>query len=225
MNGPSFKRYKAGERESAADHNAAMDLLSNIAGSMRENSFVSSDGVMIRRTPFEAGSAGIKVFEVQEAGTGDGIYNCYEQILDSSNWDGTDGDSPKFAELNEDEIEVLNIEEYDPPAAYLPYLDVGDLIFAWEQEDDEGETRWVGYPIEPDTHIAYCDESAPADIVMNCHLDVDDTGTVVEVNFFIVGPEGTNLDDCVPLLVMHNPIVVEKIRGEWWCKFWFNNIC
>ena len=37
------------------------------------------------------GFANIKIFEVQSAAAGDGVYNCYQQKLDATDWTDTAG--------------------------------------------------------------------------------------------------------------------------------------
>ena len=46
-----------------------------------------------------------KIFEVQSAAAGDGVYNCYEQTLDATDWTNTSGQR-KTDGKNETEIEV-----------------------------------------------------------------------------------------------------------------------
>jgi len=102
---------------------------------------------LIRKIRFNRPFAGIdmKIFEVQSVATGDGVYNCYEQTLDATEWEDTDGDS-KIDDLNETSIEVLNLAEFDPEATYIAHLAAGDLIAAWQMTDDEGTKRWIGVP-------------------------------------------------------------------------------
>lgn len=49
---------------------------------------------MRRRNISGGGSLNIKIFAVQSEAAGDGVYNCYEQTLDGSEWDDTTG-APK----------------------------------------------------------------------------------------------------------------------------------
>lgn len=86
------------------------------------------------------------IFEVQSAASGDGIYNCYEQKLLNAEWADTAGDS-KFNNKNSTSIEVLNLDEHNPPGSYVAHLVAGDLISAWLVRDDEGTPRWVGIPV------------------------------------------------------------------------------
>ena len=88
---------------------------------------------------------GTRIFEVQSAATGDGIYNCYEQILDATEWSDTAGDA-KFDDKNTDSIEVLNLDESYPEATYYAALAAGDLLLAWQVRDDNGNLRWIGVP-------------------------------------------------------------------------------
>ncbi len=91
------------------------------------------------------GSSDSRIFEVQSEATGDGIYNCYEQILDATEWSDTSGD-PKFDDENTDSVEVLNLDEAYPESTYYAALAGGDLLLAWQVSDDEGNLRWIGVP-------------------------------------------------------------------------------
>jgi hypothetical protein len=87
----------------------------------------------------------IKIFEVQTAGTGDGIYNCFELQLVKMNWAGTGVD--KFQPKDETPVivEILNLAESGGAGTALV---VEDRLAAWQRTDDEGTKRWVGIPFE-----------------------------------------------------------------------------
>jgi len=95
-----------------------------------------------RAVRFPLGSS-LKIFEVQSVGSGDGIYDCYEQILDADQWAGT-GDEPKFDDKDTTETEVLNLAEIGLEGEYVAALSVGDTLVAWQAVDDKGTKRWIG---------------------------------------------------------------------------------
>lgn len=94
----------------------------------------------------------IKIFEVQSVATGDGVYNCYEQTLDATDWDDYDGDD-KFDDKDTTSVEVLNLFESDPAANYTPGIGKGARLSCWQWSDDEGNKRWVGVPLLGDGEI------------------------------------------------------------------------
>lgn len=98
-----------------------------------------------RRNPRLLGGADIRIFKVQSEAAGDGVYNCYEQTLNATEWTDTAGD-PKFDDKNTTSVEVLNLAEFDPEAEYTAALSAGDMLAAWQMTDDEGTKRWVGMP-------------------------------------------------------------------------------
>lgn len=143
---PNFKHLKKGDRVSAREYNRVVDLVAGLAASARPISFHNSTGLHTRMAP-TAKDLVIKIFAVQAATANkDGIYNCYEQTLDKTEWADTAGD-PKFDDKNAVVVEVLNLDEYDPPPTYAAHLVAGDLLAAWEMKDDEGIFRWIGMPI------------------------------------------------------------------------------
>lgn len=166
----------------------------------------------------------IKIFEVQSEATGDGVYNCYEQTLDATEWDDTAGD-PKFDDKNTTSVEVLNLAEFDPEATHVAQLAAGDLIVAWQKVDDEKNVRWVGVPFRQANadrpRIAYCKEDAPADNTIDCYLDTDATGTEITVTCFIA-QGGSALNNAAPRLKDGDGIMVSKIGGTWYCLTTFD---
>ena len=165
----------------------------------------------------------IKIFEVQSEATGDGVYNCYEQTLDATEWDDTAGD-PKFDDKNTTSVEVLNLAEFNPEAEYVAHLATGDLIVAWRKVDDEHNARWVGIPLRQGAHgagvrLAYCSEAAPADNTIAATLD-HTSGTAITVTCHICG--GSALNEAVPRLADNDEIFVVKIGATWYCTTVFD---
>lgn len=160
-----------------------------------------------------------KMFVVQSAGSGNGIYDCYEQGLLNAEWHDTDGDS-KFANKNTQSVEVLNLGEYNPHSTYVAALVAGDLLMSWQLIDSAGTIRWVGAPFNQDNayrpRIAYCKTDAGAGSTIVCYLDTDGTGTEITVNCNISG--GSNLNTSLRRLEDGNRMIVAKIGANWYCK-------
>jgi len=160
----------------------------------------------------------IKIFAVQSEAAGDGIYNCYEQSLDATEWDDTTGD-PKFDNLNTTSVEVLNLAEHKPESEYVAQLSSGDLLAAWRKPDDEHNSRWIGVPFRQAnadrSRLAFCKDNAGATTSIDCYLDVDGDGTVVSVKGNS-SPKDTNLDQCIRKLKDGDPILVQKISADWY---------
>lgn len=163
-----------------------------------------------------------KVFVVVSAATGDGVYNCYEQTLDATDWDDTAGND-KFDHKNTDSIEVFNLLENDPIADYSPALTVGDAIKAWQWIDDEGNKRWAGIPLVTNpVRRAITTQAAPAlaHITANLynHAGVEITeglGSGITVYCDIIG--GTKLSEAIPQLKDNTPLSTLNIQGKWYC--------
>jgi len=159
-----------------------------------------------------------RIFEVQSAATEkDGIYNCYEQKLDATDWGDTGGEN-KFLDLNTTSVEVFNLAEYDPEEEYIAHLAAGDLIVAFRVWDDENNARWVGVPFRQANadraRLAYCKDAAGADDTIDCYLDKNTTGTVISVKCNISG--GTALDKAIRRLKIGDPLLVEKVGATWY---------
>jgi len=168
----------------------------------------------------------IKIFEVQSAATGDGVYNCYEQVLDSTNWIDTTG-FDKFLDHDTNIVEVLNLLENDVEADYTPALALKDRIAAWEWFDDEGKARWVGIPLVPSTRRARTTQSATANDHITCNLIGNDgveitsgLGSGIEVYCNI--SHGTALNDAIRRLANDDYLMVVNSGGKWWCTEGFS---
>lgn len=160
-----------------------------------------------------------KVFEVQSAGTGDGIYNCYEQTLDATEWADTAGDA-KFSDRNTTSTEVLNLAEFDPEATYVAQLAAGDMLLAFRVWDDEAGARWYGMPLRKGAQggamrLAYVKTTPAAVATVACYLDTDATGTEITVTCHICG--GSALNSAFPRLTDGDEIFVTKLSGTWYC--------
>ena len=163
-----------------------------------------------------------KVFAVQSAGTGDGIYNCREQTLNATEWDDTAGDD-KFNDKDTTSVEVFNLLENDPVADYSPALTVGDAIKAWQWIDDEGNKRWAGIPLVANpVRRAITTQAAPGTEYITANLYnhagteiTEGLGSGITVYCDIVG--GTKLSEAIPELTDNFDISVQNIQGKWYC--------
>jgi len=160
----------------------------------------------------------VKIFEVQSEATGDGVYNCYEQTLDATEWDDTAGD-PKFDNANTTSVEVLNLAEYNPESTYVAHLAAGDLIAAWQKMDDENNKRWEGVPFRQAnadrSRRAYINANAGSGLTIACKLD-SPAGTAITV-YCDITQGGLDLDEAEPRLSTGGYMMVEKIGGVWRC--------
>lgn len=176
----------------------------------------------------------IKIFEVQSAATGDGIYNCYEQKLDATEWTGTGGND-KFinAEETPTEVEVFNLEESDVVTAdpdYTPALALYDLIEAYQITDNEGNNRWVGKPMVTTPRRARTTEAVSANPNINCNLILrngveaasDELGYNIEIYADICN-EGTALNAAAVRLFNDDYVWVVNRRGKWYFAYNFEN--
>ena len=81
------------------------------------------------------------------------------------------------------------------------------------------ETKAVRHPT--DMRVAFCKNDASTGETIDCYLDTDGTGTVIEVNFPIA-QNGSDMNACMPFLLNGDRIFVTKIGSEWWCVHVFN---
>lgn len=88
-----------------------------------------------------AGGAEMFIAKVVSDAAGAGVYNCYIQKLDATNWGNS---SAVSINKNTDSVAVLNMAE---DAATSHNLDAGDYILCWKMTDDEGNSRYVGNEI------------------------------------------------------------------------------
>lgn len=212
-----FKHLRAHrDRVSARQYNKLVDVVDNLVKGLAPLGYVDSDGIFIIRKPPAVPEAP-KLYEVQSAGTGDGIYNCREQVFDATDWASTDG-TEKHAELNTTSVEVLNLAECDNQATYVAHLAANDLLWAWQTSDDEGNIIFVGTPFRIDNadrpRIAYVKTDAGAGSTIVCFLDTDATGTEITCTCSIVN--GTALNSAISRLEDGDMVFVNKIGGTWY---------
>ena len=217
-----FRHLRAGQdRVSAAEYNRLVDVVTTLSNVHLANSMRTSSGISTR-SPFPGIGTSFKIFEVQSAATGDGIYTCYEQTLDSTKWADEAGDD-KFDDKDSVEIDVFNLLENDCVAAYAPALCLYDRLQARQWMDDEGNKRLVGIPIAPSVRRARTTEAAPAATNLTCNIilnndveaGVGELGYNIEVYCSIVG--SANLNAAAPRLANDDYLFVQNIQGKWWC--------
>ena len=82
----SFKHLRAGiDKVSAKQYNRLVDTVESLYQSMMKNGFMDTSGIYTRRQPISIFK--MKIFQVQSAATGNGVYNCYEQKLDKRHFE------------------------------------------------------------------------------------------------------------------------------------------
>ncbi|MBN1126918.1 MAG: hypothetical protein JXA82_18090 [Sedimentisphaerales bacterium] len=86
-------------------------------------------------------TAGMALFRVTSARTSN-FYNCRRQVVDHTDWD-TGGAVDRIDDLNTDNVVVFNVAENGLATVELT---AGDLLYGWQEEDDEGTVRWLGIP-------------------------------------------------------------------------------
>jgi len=170
------------------------------------------------------GSSGFTIFEVQsdQSGvTGDGIYDCYEQEIDATEWPDTAG-TDKLINKNTTQVEIFNAFENNPEATYKEALATGDKLLTWEVPDDEAGTRVVGIPIvSGQVRRARTAAAAGATTTIVCNL-LDNAGdeitsglgSAITVNFDICG--GGNCNAAVPRFANDDYLFIVNIQGNWW---------
>ncbi len=207
-----------------------VNALSNITATGSVRVIVGSAGVQLIGEKAKAVSTAststvIRIFEVQSAldTPSDGIYKCFEQTLDATEWADTAGDD-KFDDKDAVEVEVLNLLESNPAATYAAYLSPGDRIAAWQTKDDEGTNRWIGIPIDLGrTRRARTRAAAGAATTIACNLInprdgleiTSGLGSNITVNFDVAG--GGDLNSCIPRIPNDFDITVTNIEGVWYC--------
>ena len=219
-----FKHLRAHrDKVSAKAYNRLVDLVMKISRSLFSSGVMDSAGFNTRRPNAIAAGTKTKIFEVQTAATGDGVYNCYEQTLDATEWGDTAGDD-KFDYKNSTSIEVLNLLENDPEATYKEMLATGDRIRAQQWRDDEGTLRWVGVPISGGfVRMARTLEAAPADTKIRANLILNNgdealwTSLGGDLDVYCKISGGGDLNTALPRLADDDYIFVANLQGKWWC--------
>ena len=216
-----FRHLRSGQdRVSDDEYNRLVDVVAALSNVHLANSMRTSSGISTR-SPFLGIGASFKIFEVQSSTTGDGIYTCYEQTLDSTEWADENGDD-KFDDKDSVEVDVFNLLENDCVADYTPALCLYDRLQARQWMDDEGNKRWVGIPIAPSVRRARTTEAAPAATNLTCNIILNNdaeaaSGLGYNVEVYCVISDGGNLNSALPRLANDDYLFVQNIQGKWWC--------
>ena len=172
----------------------------------------------------------LKIFEVDSVDTGDGVYNCYEYEIDSTEWDGTAG-TDKLDVASVSTTEVLNILENDPLAAYARPLAKGDRLYAWQMVDDGETVRWVGIPITGSpVRRAKTTAAAGAATTITANLYDNDGETEITsglgagITVYCTVTGSANLNAAIPMLENDMDIPVYNICGKWYCSWGFQKM-
>lgn len=224
---PSYRRPKAKDMNTLIDR---VNSLSKVNTHSGISSSVSLLGINILQS--QAGKREIRIFEVQSAATGDGLYTCYRQKLDATNWAEETG-LDKLLDYDTTNITILNLNENDPvEGTYAPALAAKDRIAAWQWPDDEGNLHWVGIPLVPHPRRARTTAAAGAATTIVCNLISNEgteltsgLGSGITVNCNISG--SGNLNAAMPYLNDDDYLSVEWQAGKWYCTtvFWKADIC
>jgi len=158
-----------------------------------------------------------KLFKVVSEATGDSVYNCVEQRLDSTLWSDTTGQN-KITNKNEVQVEVFNLAE-DGSKGHA--LAAGDFIRAFRFVDSsQNVAKWVGMPLGVQPRLAFCNGDAGSGSSIAAFLDTDVTGEPITVYCSIM--HTNHLNNASPRLEDGKPMAVVQIEGSWWCTAIFN---
>jgi hypothetical protein len=173
----------------------------------------------------------IKIYVVISNATGAGVYNCYVQKLQSSEWAETGG-VQRFTDKDDPptSVEVLNLfESYADSWS----LEAQDLIAAWKMTDGTGVSRLVGIPListGAGNYTAYVAEDAPPRNYIKCFLDFDGTVAIAwatptdwEIDDAVVGDDNVVYQCTSPYSATDDttkPGVVgqETVWGAYWVR-------
>ncbi len=208
------------KRLSGKDLNVFIDrinLLSRVTGYGGTQVIAGPTGIQIR-----GGSGGVnsttRIYRVQDTATGDGVYECFEQLVDSTDWLSTTNLIDKVVDKDSVTVEVWNAYENFIYTPYAEALFANDLMVGWQVNDDEGNIRVVGIPAIPTiVRLAFVQENAPHEALIEIKL-ADNTGTAagatIEATCIIYG--GSFLDEAVPRLTTSSIVFVIQLWGLWY---------
>jgi hypothetical protein len=98
----------------------------------------------ISRPTTSTSGTSLYIYRIVSMAYGNGSYNCYKQKLDATDWNSNDTNKrDKLDDLNSDSVIVFNLAENGLVGQALA---AGDLLIAWDMQDDEGTSRLVGVP-------------------------------------------------------------------------------
>ena len=211
------------DRPSARVLNATVLNLNALVASLQTHGISDSAGLHTRLPPT---LPLFRIYEVQSAATGDGLYICYRQKLDATNWaDETGLDKLLNYEDTPTEVTVLNFMENDPVlGTYTPALAKGDRMLVIEWGDDEGRTHFVGVPLTPPARTVRLKENAPATSMDNtsvtCNL-IDNEGNEITsglgsgIEVFGTCGDSVDWDEVIPIIKNDRYMQAEWLTGRW----------
>jgi hypothetical protein len=219
----ALNKIPAWKKITPDDYNKLIDrlnILSKISSHSGIDSTVSSLGVNVLQSQAGKGVT-IRLYEVQSAATGDGLYTCYRQKIDATNWANEAG-LDKLLDYDTTNVTVLNLNENDPvEGTYVAALATKDRIAAWQMSDDEGNLRWVGIPLVPHPRRARTTAAAGAATTIVCNL-IDNEGNEIAAGLGSgitvnceVSPSG-NINDALPCFANDDYLFAEWIAGKWY---------
>jgi len=166
------------------------------------------------------------LFRVNDVATGDGVYNCHPCLIDASDWADTDG-ADRFANYGST-VEVLNLLEGYVESDYTRGLARYDKMYAWLALDDEGNMRWVGYPLVPSPRMFRTTEAATANDHITCNAitysggEAGSLDILYNVEVYAKICNGTALNAAAPRLASGDYLFAHHERGKWWCTTVFD---
>lgn len=108
---------------------------------------VDGNDIYVEKLSGHDGGGALRIFRVIDYYSGSGIYRCYEQVIDATDWTQA-GTYDKLNDIADPHlVYILNLAENNSPwPGGSGALSASDLLVAWQVFDDEGNIRWVGYP-------------------------------------------------------------------------------
>lgn len=220
-------------KPSTQDYNRLVErlnILSKIDGRGGTQVITGPTGVHIRAAESTSLDLRTRLFEVQSSDTGYGKYNCYEQLIDGSDWENVANDVDLVLDKNTTTVEVMNAIENFIYTTYYEPLCVGDRILGWQTFDDDGTKRWCGIPVTGNmVRTVYTQEAAQSDEFISCKLldyKADQVGAAFDVQGLVTDNNyGTNphpcLNKCTPRIQNGATLQAINLWGWWYFTTWF----
>jgi hypothetical protein len=162
-----------------------------------------------------------EVYRVLSASTGYGVYNCMRCWL-AGPWEDTEG-GMKFGTAGPDTYaEVLNVEENDPIAEYVPALGKYDLLVTWlTKHYIDNEIYRVGIPLVTTPRLVRAKTDATTSTSINCDLilnyglpaTINELGYNITVHARIKG--GGYLNVAIPQIKSGEDLMAVNRQGRW----------
>jgi hypothetical protein len=166
----------------------------------------------------------IGVFEVQEASTGDGVYNCYLQDYISACWTDTTG-ADRYEDHSTGVFEVMNLLENDPVAAYTPALCKYDRMLVIGTTYEWSVRKLKGIPITPMERLVEATEDAQDDNEVVCNVVLNNGAAAAngELGYHItvygiINDGSTALNAAIPRITNTKTYKAYNAQGVWFFK-------